>query len=110
MLLRRLEHVQVDLWIFVPGEAYVTDLASLLRFDQRYVSAFPLEDAMRVFETDNLMVLDQINAVCLQPPEGFFQLLGSCFFGASVNFGHQEDLAPVTIAQRFAHPHFTEAV
>src|SRR5258705_5182284 len=65
---------------------------------------------MRILESDNLMVLDQINAVGLQPAERFFQLAGSFFSGASVNFGHQEYLAAVILAQCPAHPEFAKTV
>src|SRR5258706_4228560 len=110
VFLRYFQHVQVDLRVFVSGEAYVADFASLLRFDQRCVGALPIENPMRIFESDNLMVLDQINAVGLQPAERFFQLAGSFFSGASVNFGHQEYLAAVILAQCPAHPEFAKTV
>jgi len=96
--------------VLVPSEANITQLASLLRFEQRGVCSLLIENTIRVFKPDNLMVLYQVDAIGLQPAERFVQLAGSGLFASSVNFGHEEDLAPVTVAQRFAHPDFTDAV
>ena len=81
----------MDVRVFMPGEADVPEFAHFLRLDQHGVGAFFVENAMRVLIPDDLMVLDQVDAVGLQPPERFLELSGGRLSGAAIYFGHHLD-------------------
>src|SRR5712672_3194165 len=102
------EHMQMDVRVFVAGEANMSEFACLPRLDQRGVGAVLVENAVRVVIPDNLMVLDQVNAVGLQAAEGFLELLGGRLPAAPVDLGHQENFIAVTFAQRLSQPDFTQ--
>ncbi len=63
----RLEHMKMDVRIFVSCEADKTDLPRLPRLHQRRVGSFLVKNTMGVFVPDNFMVLDQVDTVGLQP-------------------------------------------
>jgi hypothetical protein len=66
MLLRHCEHVVVNVRIFVAGEADESDLPCLLRIENRSHPATLAKDAVRIVETDDLVVLKQIDLVRLE--------------------------------------------
>ena len=51
--------------VFVPGEAYETNLARLLRGLHRLHSAAGREDATRVLQPNDFVELHQVNAIRL---------------------------------------------
>ena len=66
---RHLEHAQVDQRIFVAGEADEADLARLLRRQHGLHGAALGEDAVGVFQADDLVELHEVDDVGLQPLE-----------------------------------------
>src|SRR5579871_5631754 len=98
------EHVQVNSRVFVAGKADVAKLARLTRLDQGRVRTLLIEDSMRVFEPDDLMVLDQVDPVSLQAPEGLVQLSSGLRLRPAIDLSHQEYLVPVPFAEGPAHP------
>ncbi len=102
------QHVQMDKRILVAGEADVAQLARFFCFQEHLVGAVFVEDAVRVFEADDFMVLDEIDAVGLEPAKGFVQLPLRFPPGAAVDFGHEEYLVPVSVAERLPHAHFAD--
>jgi hypothetical protein len=59
--------VQVDPRVLVTGEADIAQLAGLTRLDERGVGAFVVEDPVGILVAEDLMVLDQVDPVGLQP-------------------------------------------
>ena len=59
------EHVQVYGWIFVSGEAYVPKLPSCARLQKRSVGSRLVEDSMRVFVANDLVMLHEVYAIHL---------------------------------------------
>src|SRR6267378_4467457 len=104
-----LERVEVDARILVSSEAYVAELAGGARFDEGRVRAVVIEDPVRILEANNLVVLDQVDAVGLKSAERRIQLSHRLFFRPSVDLGHQENLVPVSVAQRFSHSDLARA-
>ena len=107
--LRHLQHAQMHHRILVPGEADVANLAGLLRFQQRIHHAL-VEEPVRIFHADVLVILHQVHLVRLQPLQRFVDLLRGGGLGAAVELGHQEHLLAVTVAQSLAHPDLALAV
>ena len=66
VLLGHFEHVEMDVRIFVAGEADVADLAGLLALRGAPLGASSIEDAVRIVEADDLVVLDQVDVVGLR--------------------------------------------
>jgi hypothetical protein len=62
-----LQHVQVDAGIFMAGEADIAKLPRLPRFEERAVGALLIENAMRVLVSNDLVMLNQIDAVRAEP-------------------------------------------
>ena len=110
LLCGNLQRPQVDDRVLVPGETDVSDLTGLLRLQHGCHRAVFGEDAIRVFHSNDLMMLHQVDAVRLQALQAFVNLFGRELLRAPVNLRHQEHLVAVTIAQRFAHPDFAPAV
>ena len=63
-----------------------------------------------IVEADDLVVLDQIDAVGLQPAERFVELPRRPPLRPAVDLGHQEDALAVAVAERLAHPQLALAV
>ena len=61
------QHVQVDAGILMAGEADIAKLPRLPRFDERAVGTLLVENAMRVFVSNDLVMLNQIDAVRAEP-------------------------------------------
>src|SRR5581483_1894814 len=104
------EHVKMDMRVLVSGEADEPEFAGLLGLDERGVGAVLGEGTIRIFVADYFVMLDEVDVVGLQTAEGFVELFGGFLFGSAVNFGHEEDLVAVTIAERLAEAGLTEAV
>jgi hypothetical protein len=66
--------MEVNLRVFVPGEANVSQLAGLTRLDERRVGTFRVEDPVRIVEPDHLVMLDEIDVICLKAAERFVEL------------------------------------
>ena len=49
-------------------------LPALARRDERSVCAVRIKDAVRIFETENLVMLDQIDTVHTEPLQGLVEL------------------------------------
>ena len=74
---RDFEHVQMDVRVLVAGEADVAHLAGLLGLDHRLHGAALGEDAVRILEADDLVELQQVDVVGLEPPQRFVDLLAA---------------------------------
>ena len=70
----------MDARVLVAGEADVAELARLPRLEERRVGAVVVEDAVRILVADDLVVLDQVDAVGLQAAQGLVELPGGFFF------------------------------
>ena len=71
VLSRHFEHMQVYMRVFVSGEAYVAKLPGVARFQKRGVGSRFVEDSMRVFIANYLVMLDEVYVIHTQPPERF---------------------------------------
>jgi hypothetical protein len=60
------EHVKMNMGIFMPGKTYEPHLAGLPGFEHGFLRPAFREHAIRVLETDDLMVLNQIEMIGLQ--------------------------------------------
>jgi hypothetical protein len=77
---RDCERIHVDAWILVSREADVANLPCLSCFDQRPVGALLIEDPMRIFEAEHLVMLYKVDAVRVQPAQRLVELPGSLLF------------------------------
>ena len=110
VFLRDFEHAEMDGGIFVAGEADVADLAGLSGCDCGFDGAAWGEDAVRIFEANDFMELDQVDHVGLEAAEGLFELLVVFDCGAAVHFGHEKDFLAVAVAQGLAHADLGNAI
>ncbi len=110
VLLRDLEHAKVDGGVFVAGESDVANLAGLLRGDGGFDGAAWGEDAVGVFEADDLVELDEVDHVGLEAAEGLLKLFVVFVSGAAIHFGHEEDLLAIAVAKSLSHADFGDAV
>ena len=101
------EHPQMDFRVLVSGETDVTQLSCLPRRQQGGVGAVIGEDAVRVFEAEHLVMLDQVDAVGFQPAQRLFELPGRFLPGAPVDLRHQKRPVAVPVAQGPPHPPLT---
>ena len=91
----------------MPRKADVAEFPSLLRLQECRLGTLVIEDSMRIVEADDLVVLDQVDAVRFQSFERFIDLLRSLLLGAAVDLGHQENSIPITFLEGLAHPDLT---
>src|ERR1700759_942939 len=63
ILLRYLQHPQMNVRIFVAGEADVADLAGLLRLQRGVNRTLLCKDAVRIVETYDLVKLHQVDEI-----------------------------------------------
>src|SRR6266850_4477652 len=105
-----LEHFKMHVWIFVAGETDVTDFAGLFRFENGFHSTGGGEDALRVGHANDFVELEKVDVVGLEAAERFVELHGGGFFRLAVDFGHEESLLAVAVAQRLAHADFAGPV
>jgi hypothetical protein len=99
-----------DARVLVPGKSDVADFARLLRFQERGVRSVFIEDPVRVFEPDNLVMLHEVDAVGFEAAQRFMELFHGFFFRAAIDLGHEKDFVAVAIAEGFAHADFARAV
>src|SRR6266404_2850612 len=97
-------------WIFVTGESDIPQLAGLASFDQGGVGAVFSKDAVWIFKANNLVMLDQIDAIDLQTFERFIQLFHRFLLGAAVDLGHHKCPGTIAVAKRLAHASLTGAL
>src|SRR6266850_1329482 len=105
-----LEHFKMHVRVFVAGETDVTDFAGFFRFENGFHSPGGGEDALRVGHANNLVELEKIDVVGLEAAERLVELHGGGFFRLAVDFGHEEGLLAVAVAQRLAHADFAGPV
>ncbi len=69
-----------------------------------------MKNAVRIFVTDDFVMLDQVDVVSFKPPQRFVKL-PRCFLPRPpIDFGHQENPLSITIAQRLTHPDLAGSV
>src|SRR5581483_4696710 len=101
---RHLQHPQVNHRVFVPGEADEPRLARLLGRQYRLLRPARREDAVRVFQADDFVVLEQVQVVGLESLERLVDLLGRLLLRPAVDLGHQEHFVAVAVLERLTHP------
>src|SRR2546423_5827055 len=100
----------MDMRILVSGKSDIPDLARLPGIYQRAVCALLVENSMRIFIAEDLVMLDQIDPVGLQPPQRFVKLPRRFLPRSAVDLGHQENLLPVAVAESGSHAPLAGAV
>jgi hypothetical protein len=110
VLARVVQHAQVDVRILVSSEADVAHLARFFGFEHGFHGAALGEDAVRVFEADDLVELHHINVIGLQALQRLVNLLRCGLLGAAVDFGHEKNLVAVAALERLPHADFADAV
>ena len=95
---RDFEHVKMNARIFMTSETDETNLTGVARLYERGVGPLLVEDAMRIFVTKNLVVLDQIDVIGLHSLQRLLELFCRSFLRATVNLCHQEHSLPVSVA------------
>src|SRR5258708_29288679 len=109
VLIGSLKHAQVYAGILVTCEADEAYFARLLCFLNSLHGPTRGEDNIRIVEANDLMELQEINYVCLQTSQRLLNLSGSRVLIPAIDLCHQQDLLPVTIAERLAHPDLADA-
>src|ERR1700730_154006 len=99
----------MDVGILVSGEADIPELASLLPVDERAIGPFVVEDSMRIVVAHDLVMLDEIDAIGLQPLERLVELPHRFRVRPPVDLRHQKDLVAVAIPERLSHPGLARA-
>src|SRR6516162_6226992 len=69
------EHPEVNQRIFMSSEADVPDFARFLCFQHRFLRSALGEYPVRIFHSDNLVMLHQIDVIGLEALQGFVNLL-----------------------------------
>ncbi len=110
VLMGHVDHAEVDDGVLVAGESDVAEFAGLLGGESGFHGSAGYEDAVGVFHADDLVELDEVDHVGLESAEGLFELAVECGGGAAVDFGHEEDLGAVAVAECLAHADFADAV
>src|SRR6267143_466753 len=105
-----LQHFEMHVRIFVARETDETDFASLFRFENGFHSTGGGEDALWINHANDFVELEKIDVVGLEAAKRFVELHGGGFFGLAVDFGHEESLLAVAVAQRLAHADFAGPV
>src|ERR1700694_203217 len=100
----------MDVRIFMACKADIAQLSRLAGLFQRPLRAFLVEDPIRVFVADDLVVLNEVDAVGLQTAQRFVELSRGRPRRAAVDLGHQEGLLAVPRAQCLAHATLAGAV
>src|ERR1039458_391794 len=90
-------------------EADVADFARLFGLLNCLHGPTGGEDDIRIVETNDFMELQQIDHICLQAAQRLLNLPGSGVLISAIDLCHQEDLLPVTIAERLPHPDLADA-
>src|SRR5712691_7816594 len=104
MLRGRLEHPQMNGGTLVSREADVADRSPVLRLKRRLDCAALGEDPVRILDPDDLMELQEVDDVRLEPSERLLDLPGGRRPRLPVNLGHQEGSLAVALPEGFPHP------
>src|SRR4030095_12517809 len=94
------EHIQMDVGIFVTGKPDVAYLSGLSRFDKSLHGSSFREDPIGVIEANNLVMLKQVDMVHSEAFERLVELSSCLLLCPSVNFCHHEGLLSIPIFQR----------
>src|ERR1022692_3442684 len=105
-----IQHPEMNKRVLMAGKTDVTNLSRAPGFHHGFDCAVCAENSVRIFQSDDLVELHQVNSIRLQPFQGFVDLLGGGFFGAAVALGHEESPFPVTVSQSFPHADFADTV
>ena len=103
-----LEGVQVDRRILMAGEPDVSDLASRARVLERAIGALVVEHPIGILEPDDLVMLDEVDAVGLEAAEAGVELTRRFRTRPAVDLRHEERPLAVAILERAPHPLFTQ--
>src|SRR5580704_7722172 len=93
----------MDVGILVSREADIPELACCSPVDERAIGAFVVEDSMRIVVAQDLVMLNEIDAIGLQPLERLIELPDRFRVRPPVDLRHQKDLLPVAIPERLSH-------
>jgi len=69
-----MQHVQMDPRVLVPRETDIAQFSSFSGLHERGIRPFVIKDPMRVFVTEHLVVLDEIDHVDLEAAERLVEL------------------------------------
>src|SRR5947199_1149566 len=93
----------MDRGTLVSCEADVPDPPRILRLEGR-LNRTPLgEDSVRILHSDDLVELQEVDDVRLEPPERLLDLPGGRRPRLPVNLGHQESSLPVAVPEGLPH-------
>jgi hypothetical protein len=85
LLRRYLEHVQVYMRVFVTGETYVAKLPRFARLQKRRIGSRLVEDSMRVFVAQDLVMLHQVYVIsCSRRSDSSSCVPAPCFVRPSI--------------------------
>src|ERR1039458_5873059 len=101
-----LQHPEMNERILMAGKTDVTDLPCLPGVHHGFDRPAGCKDSVRVFQSDDLMQLHQINSIRLQPLQGFINLPRGRRLGAAVALGHEKDFLAVAVTQSLPHANF----
>jgi hypothetical protein len=62
-----LERIEVNTRIFMTRKADKPELAGLARIHERRIGALIVKNAVRIFKAQNLVMLDEVDAIGFQP-------------------------------------------
>src|SRR6266550_316929 len=94
----------MDRGILVSREADVPDPPHVLRLASRLDRAPLSEDSVRILRPDDLVELQEVDDVRLEPSERLLDLPGGRRPRLPVDFGHQEGSFAVAVTQGLSHP------
>src|SRR5204863_2314585 len=83
-----LQHAEMNEWILMASKSDVTDLSGSLGLYHGLDCATGREDPVRVFQSNDLVELHQVDVISLQSFQGFIDLASGGSFGAAVDLGH----------------------
>jgi hypothetical protein len=93
-----------------PVNPNVANLACFTGGDRSFKRSPGRKNAVRIFQANHVVKLDQIDHISLQPPERLLQLKVVSLFGSAIHLGHQKNLAAIAVAQCLTHADFTNSV
>src|SRR5215469_1868973 len=91
---------------FVAGETDKPEFPRLLRFKNSFQRATGGKDAVRIGVANHFVKLKEVEVVGLEATEGLVNLARGGRLTAAVDFGHEERLLAIAVAESFAHPEF----
>src|SRR5450759_1960782 len=63
---RYFQHMQMDLWVLVPRETYIAEFSRFPGLHERGIGSFVIKDSVRVFVSEHLVMLNEIDHVDLE--------------------------------------------